>query len=927
MSEKNEFFFLHRVATLLLDEYGGRLDSITVVLPGKRAGLYLKKHLAEISGKSLWAPQLCTISQFTESLAGKKTANSIELIFGLYSCLQKQLGHHCETFENFLKWGFTALADFNEADQHLTDTKQLFSDLRRVKEIEEWSLSGDDLSNQQTAFIHFWNQLGSLCENFRQWQKESEVFSSGLIARLASENVLDRVKTFDNHSIVFAGLHGISAAEEKIISILLKEKKAETCWDAEAFYVDNKIHEAGFFIRKYLERFGELNWISDQISQQKKHLTVHRASTAIGICAASSQLLAANDLVWNKTVVVLADENLMEPLLRSLPQTDELVNVTLGFPLSQSALYGFIHQWLQILVQVESKQALHIHHVQFEQLLSHPAMKQFTSTHSAQLRKYLVAKNYARITAPVLKELTQDFPSLSFLFGLLFPPEVAPVRFIKNLYHLLSEILESSRDEIMNTHALHIRALLQRLEGMLLLFNGTLTLAALKLLLDRIASREVIPLEGEPLGGLQIMGMLETRALDFDHVIVLGASEGTLPASGKNQSFIPYDIRKIYGLPTQEHSDALYAYNFYRLLQRASTVDLFYSQHSSSFAQSEASRYIAQLEYELPIANSDSIIEKKNCATSISPGQKGGVAIPFDHYCNERLQTLLTHGISPSALTTFIRCPLDFYYQYIIGIGEREEVEEEVGIATMGSIAHHVLEEFYRHFINAFPTADDFEIQLRTLESKVDTAFNAAAITDFMSGQNFLTRKVVVEMLRKFIQREQQELQPAQQNNIQRKILAIECELSGVLAGSSNGIPYQWKIKGKADRIELCGDKVCIIDYKSGKVEAKDLKLDPANLESIFSDPKKSKLLQVMCYVLMYCRSENIPASKCEAGIFSFPRYSQGMVWLDAGEGHSLDNEVLSAFETKLFEFIQAMFSLEWFRHNPESSFCQYCGS
>ncbi|MBL7941319.1 MAG: PD-(D/E)XK nuclease family protein [Flavobacteriales bacterium] len=418
---------------------------------------------------------------------------------------------------------------------------------------------------------------------------------------------------------------------------------------------------------------------------------------------------------------------------------------------------------------------------------------------------------------------------------------------------------------------------------------------------------------------IEVMGMLETRALDFDHVIILGTTEGQLPTPWNANSFIPWEVRSLYHLPGREHHEALFAYHFYRLLQRARKVDLIYQLNGEGLGTPSPSRYLLQLESELPRWHPATRISKKDWLNHPSDRSAIPWVIPGMATINERIRTHLAAGLSPSALNTWINCPLDFYFQYVARLGEPEEVEETTGSATTGTIIHHVLEHFYIRHVGGFPSVSEIETFQHQLDGAISTAFHEARIRYHSDGINYLVSRVVREMLLTFLEREKQVVTDAP------VLMALEEELTYDLPAELTG-GLQIRLKGKADRIERLGNVITIIDYKSGKVESKDITFSTKKgIERLFTQPELSKLRQILMYQLMYMRKHKLKAEQCRGVFISFVRQESGRQSALINGNHP-DDDFMDTFESALVtHLLNLINSTEW-QHNTESKYCAYCG-
>ena len=446
---------------------------------------------------------------------------------------------------------------------------------------------------------------------------------------------------------------------------------------------------------------------------------------------------------------------------------------------------------------------------------------------------------------------------------------------------------------------------------------------SLQTIIQQLLAGESITFTGEPLEGLQILNMVETRALDFEHVIVIGANEDMFPGNLSDQSLIPFDVRKLFDLPVVKDKEATYAYTLYRLLQRASRIDFLHSSITSDFKGTEQSRYITQLELELPSKSSFATFKKINSSLPNQLDDNLEVSIPNDDFSKERIKTLWANGISPSAINKYIQCPLDFYYRYILGLGEEEEIEENISASTFGSVVHDVLEGFFENYIDSFPTKEDLQNFKERLDTELEQAFSRHyGLGDIHYGENYLQFSVAKKMLEKIIEFEFTEIDRLAREGKRNRIVEIEATLQATIPHDKHNVPFEMRIKGKADRIDEEAGLIRIIDYKTGKVDPKDVKISEKT-ENIF-DVRKAKLIQLLFYAYMRAQAGTAPEN-ISVALFSLKNFKSGWITLETSDGESLSQKILDDFEHQLALQALEMFELDVFEHNEDSRFCEYC--
>jgi CRISPR/Cas system-associated exonuclease Cas4 (RecB family) len=917
--------FLQTIAQQIIEKHSHELSELIIVVPGKRAGLFLRRYLARELGRSFLAPSILTLPDFVSRLMGKSTTAKLDLLLLLYNVYKQRMGANAESFDAFSKWGSTALSDFGDIEQALASGSSLFKDLRDIKEIENWSFNQNPLTETQNTYLEFWNQLGTIYSDFRDTQLTKEKYSYALLCNLAAKGT--PAQMLDTHvpMVWFVGLSNLSKAESTIIRKLKDAGKATIRWDADHYYFDNPDHEAGDFLRRHSEKSDLI--IGHDFTATPKDINIYTTTTPY------SQALLIRDIIarfpdddFEKTAIVVADSSLLIPLVKNLPQINAKINIALGYPLKQTSVMKLLKSLLFLHMPAPGKEKRGLYYKALLRVIEQQSLFHYIANDIKKIRTDIAKEKRIYIKADQFEEFVNRYPSLSKIKFLFSEENRTPIRWIQNVLLLIDELLiqdSAEQDEFETEALLRAQELLSEVAVIFAEGHHLEEMKSLQTIIQQLLAGESITFTGEPLEGLQILNMVETRAIDFEHIIVIGANEDMFPGNLSDQSLIPFDVRKLFELPVVKDKEATYAYTLYRLLQRASKIDFLHSSITSDFKGTEQSRYITQLELELPSKSSFATFKKINSSLSNQLEDALEVSIPNDDFSKERIKTLWANGISPSAINKYIQCPLDFYYRYILGLGEEEEIEENISASIFGSVVHDVLEGFFENYIDSFPTKEELQQFKERLDDELEKAFSRHyGLGDIHYGENYLQFSVAKKMLEKIIEFEHAEIDRLARENKKTRILEIEATLQATIPHKKYNVPFEMRIKGKADRIDEEAGLIRIIDYKTGKVDPKDVKLSDKT-ENIF-DVRKSKLIQLLFYAYMRAQSGTAPEN-ISVALFSLKNFKSGWITLETSDGDALSQKILDDFEHQLALQALAMFELDVFEHNEDSRYCEYC--
>ncbi|AUC83060.1 PD-(D/E)XK nuclease family protein [Lacinutrix sp. Bg11-31] len=858
-----------------LKDKGEDLSSLTFILPSKRAGVFLRQELSVVVNKTIFSPNIISIEEFVEELAQLKSTTNTELLFEFYnSYLALTPKKEQEPFESFSKWAQILLQDFNEIDRYLIPQNKIFDYLGAIKELDHWSLE-DNKTDVVKNYLKFWEKLKLYYKHYTEALIDKKLGYQGLIYRQAVENIHSySSKNMQKH--IFLGFNALNTAEETIIQQLLKSNLAEVFWDIDEVFIENPIHDAGLFTRahkrnwKHFEK-NSFNWITKHYSEPKKIeiLGVPKNIGQAKTIGSILKIIETKNPNLKSTAVVLGDENLLIPVLNSIPSTIDKLNITMGFPLNSIPLSSLFEQ----LFAIHKKGSEKYYYKDIIGLLSHQFIRPLffsEDKNNASLLIEIIKKN--NLVYLSLVDLISYSKSNSDILQLLFKNwQNSANNAIQSCFEIINKIKEyldiKKEDNLISLEYLYrFNKLFNELFRLNESYKHINDISALFSIYKELLTSETLDFQGEPLEGLQVMGMLESRVLDFETVIISSVNEGVLPSGKSNNSFIPFDVKVENELPTYKEKDAVYTYHFYRLLQRAKNVYILYNTEADVLTGGEKSRFINQLELEAIHTINHKIMTPQVQGFNIELKE----IVKTEAVVNQ-LKKIAKQGFSPSSLTNYIRNPLDFYYQKLLGIKDLEDVEETVAANTMGTVVHDTLEALYIPFIGAYLKVEDIQNMKPQIDTNISKFFQKAyADGDMTKGKNLIVFEIAKRYVQNFLNLEIEDLKAG--NTI--KIVALEERTEIPL--NIPELDFEVKLKGTVDRVDLYNGVTRIIDYKTGKVDSTQVSI--IDWKEITSDYKKySKSFQILAYAYMMHTVKPLDFP-IEAGIISFKNLSAGFL-------------------------------------------------
>jgi ATP-dependent helicase/nuclease subunit B len=948
--------FLQKIVNHITTKYPDNIGDICIVLPNRRAGLFLKTHMADVLGKTFWAPEVYAIEDFVTLLSELQPADTTTLLFELYETHKRIHPGAEEPFDDFSRWGQLLLNDLNDIDRYLVDATQLFGNLKDIKELETWTLnSEEELTDFQKQYVKFWKSLGSYYSIYKDQLLAKHIAYQGLAYRVVVELVLERINKYPWKKIIFAGFNALNKAEENIIQTLLNAERAEIIWDVDSYYVNDLKQEAGFFYRKYrgsgifskLSEGEERNIVFEEnlLGTQAKQVHIIGATKNVAqakLAGSIVQHLQATDKALQNTALVLADENLLFPVLHSLPDNLNDVNVTMGYPLKSTPMAGYFDLLFNLHINAlkisKDKNNYSYYYRDLLNFLSHP----YSSTLIFEEKKYyslkpaiktIQEKNILFASSHTIEKLTASqgaelFEKLKPVFINWHQPADALACMWTVIESLKNSIIAQQTEELKKTASLELEYLyaftkiFKRIEALMIDYPNSITdVKTLYAVVKQIIQTSTLPFYGEPLLGLQVMGMLETRTLDFENVILLSCNESILPSGKTGNSFIPFELKRYFGLPTYSDKDAIFAYHFYRLLQRAKNIYLLYNTENDALGMGEKSRFLTQLIHELPRINKNIVIKEELYSIPAEVKSPGNIIS-----INKTLEILnilkekAVKGFSPSLLNIYVKCPLQFYFHAVLGLKEYEDVEETVGAETLGIVIHGVLENLYKPYIGHIIKEEHIDKMRGQVEALVTTGFEAYYNNGEMSfGKNMLTARIAIKFISNFLNTEYTLIQDYKAAGSYITIHQLEEKLVSHLQVGDELVNF----KGTADRIDGVGGQIRIIDYKTGKAEDKELKIK--EWSQLSTDTNLAKSFQLLMYAWMYKKS-NPEVNTVKSGIISFRQLSAGLKTVKINDADTITESEMLLFEEQLNGIVSEIFNKsQAFNQTKELDNCKYC--
>jgi CRISPR/Cas system-associated exonuclease Cas4 (RecB family) len=933
--------FIDEIVDLYLNDENTDALNTCIITPNKRAHRFINKAIKDNLKDGGFLPGVFSIDDFIFNHIPWLRIDEVDLTYVLFDVFKSLEKKEEIDFDDFLGYSSILLHDFNEIDMQMADGKDIFSYLNDAKAIQQWNPDGSPLSASQKEYLRFYNHLADVYLNFRGVLFEKGICYQGMAYRYFAENIEEISTKLPWEKIIFAGFNALTKSEEQMIKAFTKKEIVKTIWDADKYYLDDTMMEAGMYLRKYK------SWNSAIEKQSQNHLLSPNKTIEItGVPGVLGQVRLAAQIIdakaelaedsslnedknqqasafENNTVIVPADESLLLPLLNSLPtRVLKNTNITMGFSIQHSHAYRL----------AESIIYLHLHSSKISSLNKNS--RYHKDDLFAVLNNDLIALlNDGKMINP--KEISQTFAGQELVNTAINSYHLDSIaQAFESCHNKPEELVQKLRlvfHQILKLNTLENEAVISpeeedALQQILLVFNRLQSLIAehkkpntlqgfytlYKQLVQGISQSFI----GKIDHGLQLMGLLETRLMDFENVMILSTNEDILPASAFSSSFIPSDIRFEFSLPGIQERTAVFAYHFYRLIQRAKNVYLIYSTSKKKMSGGEKSRFIKQIEFELQKYNTQITIKHQLLNfKDLIISQDQGIIINKDETVLKKLDELAKKGLSPTGLISYTKCPLQFYFKYIARVKEPDLPEDIIDGRVIGNVIHKVLENFYKPFVKKDFPYENLKILKKNLHKIIIETYKKEFKGKIDEGPNYLSVKDTEHYLSKFIDFE---IQAAITDPSKLIILGVEQNLRRSLAIEIAGKSKEILFKGNADRIDEKNNTIRILDYKTGSVDKKKVKIPKTianEINPIFINSEYDKALQLYLYHWMY-KGES--AADAQAGIVSFKLIKAPYIMLN----NDIDDDLDDDFK----EFISNIFNPDIpFTQTDEIKNCSYC--
>jgi RecB family exonuclease len=942
--------FLSQCAKYISKKHTGELHNICVVFPNRRSGVFFNSYLQnEITGAVI-APEITTIGELISGYSGYFQAERLQLISVLYDVFQKHI-QTTETFDEFYFWGEILLADFNDIDRYLVNAKDLFRNIFDIKEIESvfdyltpeqkealehfWgSVAVNDKKEFQQKHLRIWEKLFSVYAEFKEILKEKKMAYAGMADRQVIEILGDGNHRFEFKQYYFIGLNALNSCEKKFFRYLQKEQKATFLWDFDHFYLDDILNEAGRFMRENLKSFPPPNdfILNTDLFSKKKNIKLVAVSSNYGQAQQIPIFLKETESDFesnfDNTAIVLADETLLFSSLGAIPTDIGTVNITMGYPAKNSMIYGFIMLLVNLLKNKRNDESRGViaYHRFVTDILNHQLLQYWDSEKNKTFLNEIQTNN--RITIQ-LSEI-----NYSTLHKIIFTLPEKVKNYSRYFLNVLAEIVRkfqtSEPENIMMSEIIY--SVYQSIEKLELVLNETIheqkreisDVVFFRLFIQYLGTVSVA-FEGEPLSGVQVMGILETRCLDFKNLVILGLNENKWPRTFTAPSFIPANIRKGFGLPGIDEQDAMYAYYFYRLIQRAENVTATYSVVKEGIGTGELSRYGFQLQYD-----SKHNPEKLNLDYNFGHEQ----VKPISYESSEEIVAKLLdnntteHPLSPSAINTYLQCSLRFYFRYVIQLPEPDELKEEIDGMIFGNIFHDTMEALYKPFVGKVIRRSDIE-NIQKNKVLIENEIRKKIAKNYFKQKEEDTKKVIIEgktlLIYENIKTYLNQLLQVDMELTPFTLVSLEDSYKTNLEIEVNGKKTFVNVGGKIDRVDKVNGKLRVLDYKTGYVKSTSFKAVDELFKRDAKDPKK-EVLQAMIYTWVLSELTNEidfhPAIYSLRDLFK-EKFNPEITWTQHDFSFS---ELKEDFVTELKSLLTEIYSTEnSFVQTPHLEHCSYC--
>jgi len=878
--------FLNRCIDDILNKYSD-FQNITIVIPGKRPVVFIKKILQE-NGYSGFLPDFFTIDELVKHISGSQEIKGIALWLFAYEVYRKK--YPAEDFANFLKWFPTLLKDWDDMLKFTENDREVLEYMLDEERIKNWgeNLGGDE-NNARKRNLNFWRKMNGFLPELKKELQAKNLATSGMISEKTRENIPEFVKNTDR-KFIFIGFNALTPVEEKLIKTFLQWDKAETYFQGDHYYIDDEKQEAGKFLRD-IKKWKEFNdsrdfqWIDNDF-EKSKNIKVYEVPGNISQTKLLPGILE-NTHELSETAVVLLDENLLPASLEALSSVDTL-NITMGFPLKNLSFSNAVKQVFYLQKQLLKKDFSYYYNDVLPILEEMPKTDEDKNTVSRFIRK-IEERNIVYISKNLLDELLGE---LSF-YPLLQKQDSA------NLLRIFTEIcndlkFRNQEDDILYENISHFERCFKIIQNQIEPYEFEIGIDILEVLIQQLINSETIDFQGEPLQGLQVMGLLETRLLNFKNLIMFSVNEGKLPLGNSQNTYLPFDVRSQFGLHTFIENDSIYAYHFYRLIQDSENVHLLFNALSSGVNTGEKSRFITQMEIESPHKIGHFVIENHS-----EPIEPNIITIPKTLKVLEKLEEW-KNRVAVSHLTTYLYNPVDFYFSKILNTYETDEIEEELSSRNYGNMIHYALQELYEKLKGKYLIENDLQNLIQQKDEAINNAIEKLRHQPefYERGMNFIHKSIASKVLGEILN---YDLELIRSGNT-LEIVDLERNFEGIDFFLNDDKTDKVSLFGYIDRIDRLNGKLRIIDYKTAKTKNLKIRIKEENAGNFFRNNNYKQAMQLCLYQHVVQHLPEFSGDFAETGIWSFAEVSRGVVPLEFSEGNL--NESLVSVRNLILEIL-----------------------
>ena len=868
--------FLSKIISELLSETSD-LSQTVVVLPGKRPVIFLKQILKEQKYEG-FLPEFFTVDELIKKISGKQHIQGISLwLFG-YDVYKKIYPE--ETLENFLKWFPTLLKDWDDMLKFSEEDKAVLEYMLDDERIKNWGETLGDGDNARKRNLNFWKKMNVFLPKLKENLQAKGWATDGMIHEMLREKISDFAEETET-KFVFCGFNALTPLEEKLIRELLQKGKAECFFQADEYYIKDLKQEAGKFLRKHMhwKEFNEnrkFQWIENSFGEEK-NIKVYEVAGNVAQTKILPEILQEIPKEnYSKTVVVLLDENLLLPSLDAVSFVDNL-NITMGFPIKNLGFSGAVKKLFYLQKQLEKNDKSYYYLDVFSVLEEFPDNEE-----DRKIIDQFTAKIEDENIVYISKKMMQEhLGGLSYFQ--LFEKRTA-AELLEDLSNFCYQLKFREIDDILYENVSLFETTFKILKNHMKDYDFEISIDALEVLMNQLVNSENLDFQGEPLEGLQFMGLLETRLLDFENIILLSVNEGKLPLGNTQNTYLPFDVRRNFGLNTFLENDSIYAYHFYRLLQNSKNIYLLYNALGSGVNTGEKSRFITQMEMESPHKMEHIVIENTS-----EPILQEPIIIEKTEKVLEKLNEWKSR-ISASHLISYLYNPIDFYLNNILKARETEEIEEELSQRNYGNLVHYALEELYGELQGKILKESDIE----DLKPKIDEAIKEAISKLkhqpelYERGMNYIHKSMAAKVVEHILD---YDLGLIKAGNY-LEIISLENGINAEFLLDENGEKINFV--GYIDRIDRLNGVVRVIDFKTAKAKNLSVKPKEEKLEDFMSSADSKQALQLSIYAYMVLHNEKFSVNQLQCGIWSFAEIGKGVQTLKIYDNENIDNENVS---------------------------------